>query len=92
MENATRPSDVKDALAAVLDDNLDVPIQRVIEFEMALRNSPADHDLKRIYRDWLLEHDCPTRANQLHRVLTKGLPPEYAGEVRPTSRYNWAGL
>jgi uncharacterized protein (TIGR02996 family) len=92
MDNATRPSDVKDGLATVLDDNLDVPVRRVIEFEMALMNSPADQDLKHIYRDWLLENDCPTRAGQLDRALTRGMPPDYTGEVRPTSDYNWAGL
>jgi uncharacterized protein (TIGR02996 family) len=92
MSDPSRPSDVSEPLALVLDDNLDVPVARVVEFELALLRNPTDVDTRRIYRDWLLEQGCTHRAEQLNHVLTGGVAELYTGPVRPERPYNWFDL
>jgi uncharacterized protein (TIGR02996 family) len=80
-------------LGAVLDDNVHVPVVRVLEFERALADNPTDLDTRRVYRDWLLEHGCGRRAAQVERDLAdRGVPPPYTGTARPERVNNWAGL
>src|SRR5262249_38351484 len=93
MNDASRPSDVAAQVAAVLDDNQHVNDPRVLTFELALSDNPTDRDTRQVYRDWLLENGCPTRAGQLEQELqAPDQPYRYAGPVRPEGDYNWVGL
>jgi uncharacterized protein (TIGR02996 family) len=88
----TRPSDVAAEIATVLDDNLNVPLAELLPFELALADNPADADTRQVYRDWLLEHGCERRAEQLVAELSEE-PPVHEGPVRPADPpYDWAGL
>jgi uncharacterized protein (TIGR02996 family) len=92
MDQATLPSDVARQLAVALDDNLHAPVSGLLQFELALANNPADRVTRQVYHDWLLEHGCTRRAEQLARELHDQGPPEYTGPVRPEGGYDWAGL
>jgi uncharacterized protein (TIGR02996 family) len=82
-------------IAAVLDDNANVPVPRLLAFELALHDKPTDHDTRRVYLDWLLEHGCAKRAQEIeHQLQAPEVPPDYQGPVRPDPeeiRY-WSGL
>jgi uncharacterized protein (TIGR02996 family) len=92
MDQATLPSEVARQLATALDDNLNAPVPTLLQFELALANNPADRATRMAYHDWLLEHGCPRRAEQLARQLQGQGPPEYTGPVRPAEVSDWAGL
>jgi uncharacterized protein (TIGR02996 family) len=88
----TRASEVAHEIATVLDDNLNVPVAEVLRFEIALADNPADSATRQVYHDWLLDHGCSRRAEQLTGELDD-MPPVYEGEVRPQNPpYDWAGL
>jgi uncharacterized protein (TIGR02996 family) len=79
-------------IATVIDDNASVSVGEVLRFETALADNPADVQTRQVYRDWLLENGCETRAAQ----LADGLSAEaevYTGEVRPQDPpHAWADL
>jgi uncharacterized protein (TIGR02996 family) len=89
MEQVTRPSDVAEQIAAVLDDNVNAPVPVLLQFELALANNPGDATARRVYRDWLLEHGCARRVEQLDQELGMHIPPEYTGPVRPEAVPDW---
>ncbi len=98
MTRPATPSRFRDQLTTVLDDNVNVPVATVLAFEQALRADPGDAATRQAYHDWLLEHGCPTRAEQLAAGLTDQTPGEYKGAVRPGVRpedspfvADWAG-
>jgi uncharacterized protein (TIGR02996 family) len=96
MEPMSRPSEVAYQIAAVLDDNVHVPVPVLLQFELALANNLADVTTRRVYRDWLLEHGCARRVEQLDRELEVRNSQEYTGPVRPEavadrSALDWAG-
>jgi uncharacterized protein (TIGR02996 family) len=97
MSAPPRPSDVAFQVASVLDDNPNVPVPRLLAFELALYENPTDQDTRRVYLDWLAEHGCTRRAQEVERELREapvGERPAYAGPVRPDPeemRY-WSNL
>jgi uncharacterized protein (TIGR02996 family) len=92
MSEQRKPSDVAEQLATALDDNVNVPLPMLLQFELDLAEHPFDQTTRRCYYDWLLEHGCLKRAEQLAGELEEHDPPEYTGPVRPDEVYDWAGL
>jgi uncharacterized protein (TIGR02996 family) len=90
MNSTSRPSEIAAQIATVLDDNLHVSVPRLMEFEQALVDNPTDHATRRVYRDWLLDHGCQKRAEQLERELEDKQPLEYTYSVRPERISDWA--
>jgi uncharacterized protein (TIGR02996 family) len=93
VDRTLNPSRFIAQLAVVLDDNVNAPVAAALAFERALLDDPADAATRGAYRDWLLEHDCPTRAAQLDAGVLDQPPGEYRGEVRPERapyRLDWA--
>jgi len=96
VEQTTRPSEVAGQIATVLDDNVNVPVPVVLQFELTLANNPGDTTTRRVYRDWLLEHGCARRVEQLDGGTAGPMPAEYTGPVRPEAEaeqraLDWAG-
>jgi uncharacterized protein (TIGR02996 family) len=92
MSQELLPSDVAAQVAAALDDNVNVPVGPLLQFEQALHDNPSDAGTRQVYRDWLLEHGCDRRARQLERGLQPGEPDDYTGPLRPTGRTDWSRL
>jgi uncharacterized protein (TIGR02996 family) len=93
MAKTLRPSRFAIQLAALLDDNVIAPLPAALAFEQALLENPADAVTRAAYRDWLLEHDCPTRAAQLAAGVLDQTPGDYQGDVRPEQveyQLDWA--
>jgi uncharacterized protein (TIGR02996 family) len=88
-----KPSRFAAQLATLLDDNVNVSVPAALAFEQALVENPADPATRNVYRDWLLENGCPTRAEQLARGVLDQPPGEYRGQVRPEEagyQLDWA--
>jgi uncharacterized protein (TIGR02996 family) len=88
MSELFRPSQVAEQIAKVLDDNVHVPLEQLLQFERALGENPADRTLRLAYRDWLLEHGCIGRAEQLEEHE----PAVYDGPLQPAVDTDWARL
>jgi uncharacterized protein (TIGR02996 family) len=92
VDEASKPSQVARHVGTVLDDSVHVPIARVVEFELALRERPTDHATRQVYHDWLLEQGCEKRAGELAQDLRGAAVHEYTGPVRPARMADWSGV
>jgi uncharacterized protein (TIGR02996 family) len=53
------------AMLFVLADNLQTPMDRVLDWERQLADAPDDATLREVYADWLRDHACKTREQQV---------------------------
>jgi uncharacterized protein (TIGR02996 family) len=90
MPRQAKPSQFRQQLAVLLDDNVNVPVPAALAFEQALREDPNDRATRQAYQDWLLEQGCPTRAEEVALGVLDPTAGEYTGAVRPEG-YHQAG-
>jgi uncharacterized protein (TIGR02996 family) len=93
MSSQPKPSQFRQQLAVLLDDNIHVSIPAALAFEQALLDNPNDEATRQAYQDWLQEQDCPTRAEQIAQGVLDQTSGEYTGAVRPEGRQrvgDWA--
>lgn len=83
------------AVMFVLADNEHVPIREALVYERQLVERPTDRDVRAVYADWLKEHDCETREQQVRHELaamltfaeaTPGAEPSCPGWAQPTCK------
>lgn len=63
---------IKDHIATVIKQNLDLPMGEVVAYEQRVYEEPGDLGAQLVYADWLEERGCSVRAQELRVAVLAG--------------------